>query len=180
MADAEPPRLPGTSREFDARVYDELRAIARARMRHERANHTLQPTDLVHEVFNRLSLDGSLAIESREHFLALAGRIMRQYLIDYARRRKTVKHGGTLVRIPLDDVLEGQEWLDVEVLDLERALRELERADPKAAEVVHHKFYCGFKDAEVAALFGRSEKWVGDQWRRGRTWLRARLDGHRG
>jgi RNA polymerase sigma factor (TIGR02999 family) len=172
-----PPVLPaGATPELFHHVYQELRELARRRMRQERPGHTLRPTDLVHEVFMRMSLDGSIVIQSRAHFLGLAGRVMRQILVDHARRRAAEKHGGGLLRVPLEDADAVASDRTVAILELEDAIQKLAAEDKVAGDIVVYRFYGGLTDAEIGELMARSDRWVRMQWTWARAWLRRALD----
>jgi RNA polymerase sigma factor (TIGR02999 family) len=176
VTDLEPPHPRGLSADDFTRLYDELRDLARRRMNQERPGHTLRPTELVHEVFLRMSLDGRTVIQSREHFLGLAGRVMQQILVDYARKRNAVKRGGGLVRVTLDEALSVTDDSMVEILELNDALEKLAAEDEPAATVVIHRFFGGLTEVEIARVMERSERWVRDQWTWGRAWLRREFD----
>lgn len=180
MTEPRVPHPPGLSDQMFAQLYENLRDLAGRRMRHERTDHTLRPTELVHEVFIRLSDAAGLVIQNRQHFLAIAGRVMQQVLVDYARRRATLKHGGGLVRVTLDEWLAISDDRSVEILELDDALKKLAEIDATAAEVVVHRFFGGLTEAEIGELNGRSERWVRNQWSFARAWLRRELDRARG
>lgn len=180
MTEHNTPHPPGVSDRMLALVYENLRDLAKRRMRQERAGHTLRPTELVHEVFLRLSVASDLVIQSRQHFLAIAGRVMQQVLVDYARRRASLKRGGGLVRVTLDDALAISDDRSVEILELDSALKKLAEIDATAAEVVVHRFFGGLTEVEIGELNGRSERWVRNQWTFARAWLRRELGQARG
>lgn len=174
-----PPPLPGVSKELFQLLYDELREVAGRRMRQERADHSLRPTELVHEVFLRLSLDASLIIQNRAHFLGIAGRVMQQVLVDHARRRAAIKRGGDMIRVSFEEALSVTDDQSVEILELDHALQDLAVHDPVAAEVVTHRFFGGLTEVEIGELMGRTDRWVRQQWTYGRAWLRRELDRNR-
>ncbi|MDM7913836.1 MAG: ECF-type sigma factor [Candidatus Eisenbacteria bacterium] len=157
-------------------IYDELRALARARLLNERQDHTLQPTALVHEVFLKLCRQESVEYASRCHLLAVAAEAMRRILIDHARRHLADKRGGDWARITLfDDVALARDGI-VDLLALEMALEQLESRDATAAEVVVCRFYGGMTEAEIGERLGITERWVRHHWRHARAWLRMQLD----
>lgn len=165
--------------EFVTRVYRELRALAVRRLRGERRSHTLQPTDLVHEVFLRLQRSPVPESLERVRFLALCGRLMRNILVEHARRRAASKRGGRLLRVTLDEAIDdGGGDAVVDVLALDRALIRLAEVDPEAADVVELSFFGGLTQVEVGELRGRSERWVRGQWAFARAWLRRELEAH--
>lgn len=176
MDQTSPPPIPGVSPALFQLLYTELREMAGRRMRHERPDHTLRPTELVHEVYLRLSQDTSLIVQNRAHFLGIAGRVMHQVLVDYARRRAALRRGGDLLRVSLNDALSITDDQAVEILDLDDALQDLARHDPVAAEVVEHRFFGGLTEVEIGEVMGRSDRWVRQQWIYGRAWLRRELD----
>ena len=176
MADSEFPRPAGMTDDLFPLVYNELRDLAGRRMSRERPGHTLRPTELVHEVFLRMSIDANVVIQNREHFLGLAGRVMHQVLVDYARRRGAIKRGGDLIRVTLDEALGIPDSNSVEILELDQALKRLAKSDSQAADVVVHRYFGGLTEIEIGRVMGRSERWVRDQWAYARAWLRRELD----
>ncbi|MCB9848581.1 MAG: sigma-70 family RNA polymerase sigma factor [Phycisphaeraceae bacterium] len=152
-------------------VYDQLRAIAQARMNQERAGHTLQATALVHEACFRLLGDSSPQWEDRGHFFRAAAEAMRRILIDHARMKKSAKRGGGGSRVPLSVVDLAVEHDPEQVLELDEALRKLEAEDPSAGEVVQLRFFGGLSVQEVAQVMGISERTVAREW----AFARARL-----
>lgn len=159
-------------------LYDELRALARRRLRDERAGHTLQPTALVNEAYLRLSQQHGIAVDSRTEFFAVAANTMRRVLIDYARTRNREKRGGGERPVPLDEaeaeaLLTDQET--DELLALEDALERLAQANPRAAQVVEQRFFAGLQVEEIAPLLGVSTKTVQRDWIAARAWLRKEV-----
>lgn len=157
-------------------LHDELRAVARARLRAERPGHTLSATALVNEAYLRLARHHSLPDESRAAFLAAASNTMRRVLVDYARARRRLKRGGAAERVPLE---EAEPLLTVEeadeVLALEAALERLAEAEPRAARVVELRFFSGLAVEEIATLLGVSSKTVQRDWIAARAWLRKEV-----
>ncbi|MBK7403675.1 MAG: sigma-70 family RNA polymerase sigma factor [Phycisphaerales bacterium] len=158
-------------------VYEQLREIARQRMGHERAGHTLQATALVHEAFVRLLGDREVTWESRAHFYAASAQAMRRILIDHARKRKAEKRGGAAKRVPLSVVDLATEADPEQVLALEEAMDELERSDPRAASVVRLRFFAGLEVKETADVLGLSERTVMRDWAYARAMLFSRMSG---
>lgn len=159
-------------------VYGQLRAMARSRMRNERANHTLQATALVHEAYLKLmdlQGDESAAPRDRRRFFAAAGEAMRRLTIDHARRRNAVKRGGPEAKISLDalggDVPDQKTDTDDDLIALGDALDVLEAEDRRAAEVVKLRYFAGLSVPEVAAALEVSVRTVEREW----TFARARL-----
>jgi RNA polymerase sigma factor (TIGR02999 family) len=152
-------------------VYDELRALARAQLRRERPDHTLQPTALVHEAYLRLLAGVNLPWNDRQHFFRAAAEAMRRILIEHARKRGRVKRGGGQIRVDLSGVdLAGGPDPD-QLLALDDAFRRLEQQDPEAADVVRLRFFAGLSVAETAHATGRSERTVKREWAFARAWL---------
>jgi RNA polymerase sigma factor (TIGR02999 family) len=152
-------------------LYAELRRQAARYMRGERRGHTLQPSGLVHEAYLRLQGSPGLEWHDRTHFFAIAARVMRQVLVDHARRRKAAKREGCLVS--LDDA--DAQAAPLEVLDLEEALKELTALDPRQARVVELRFFGGLDVEETADALGLSARTVKREWQTARAWLQRRL-----
>ena len=152
-------------------VYDELRAIARARMARERSGHTLQATALVHEAYGRLLGDENPEWEDRRQFYAAAAQAMQRVLIDHARRVGSQKRGGDLQRVTLGAPESPVEMEMTRLVALDEALRSLAEEDPRAAEVTRLRFLVGLTVEETAHTMGISERSVAREW----TFARARL-----
>jgi RNA polymerase sigma factor (TIGR02999 family) len=151
-------------------VYDELRGLARAHLRSERTDHTLQATALVHEAYLRM-LGGKAAFNDRQHFFRAAAEAMRRILIEHARGRERIKRGGKQLRVELSSVDLAVEHDPDEILALDAAFRRLEEQDPEAADVVRLRFYAGLSVEETAQATGRSERTVKREWAFARAWL---------
>ena len=160
---------------FDV-LYRELRRLAEAVMRAERANHTLQPTALVHEAFMRLAGDQG-RFENRAHFLGVAAGAMRRVLVDHARGRNAQKRGrgATLVTVDdLDDLPQpASEEVDLVVLD--EALSRLTALDARQGQIVELRFFGGLSVEETAAVVGVSQRTVKREWHMSRAWLRREI-----
>jgi RNA polymerase sigma factor (TIGR02999 family) len=155
-------------------VHAELRRVAARQLRRERRGHTLQPTALAHEAYLRLAGAEGLDCGSRGHFFALAARVMRQVLVDHARRRRAAKRGG--FRVGLSDVeLPAAGARDVDVLDVEQALAELARLDAEQARVVELRYFGGLTAEETAEVMGVSVRTIKREWQTARAWLQRRL-----
>jgi RNA polymerase sigma factor (TIGR02999 family) len=152
-------------------LYGELRRQAARYMRRERPGHTLQASGLVNEAYVRLAGSPELDWHSRAHFFAIAARIMRQVLIDHARRRRAAKREAW--RVTLGDADAAVAPLDL--LDLETALNELARLDPRQAQVVELRYFGGLDIEETGALLGLSARTVKREWATARAWLQQRL-----
>lgn len=165
------------AQDLTAQVYDQLRAIARARLRSQSKGHTLQATALVHEVYLKLADHPSILAGDRARFFHAAAQAMRQILIDHARAKGRVKRGGGAGRRELADVaqLAAEDDPD-QILALEEALCRLEQQDPGAAAVVKLRFYAGLSVEEAAEVLGISERTVKRDWQFARAWLYRVLD----
>jgi len=152
-------------------VYDELRRIAAVKMAQERPGQTLQPTALVHEAWLRLGGDSQPAWQNRAHFFAAAGEAMRRILIEKARRRQRVRHGGGLERVELDDFDLAAPEADERLLQIHDALDRLADEDPVKADVVKFRFFVGLSDREVAEALGVSERTIERHWAYAKVWL---------
>ena len=157
------------------KVYDELRQMARGRMRHERPDHTLGATELVHEAFFRLVRLDRIDWRSRAHFLAIASQAMRNVLLDHAEHRGAQKRGGgdrpvTLERVDVPDDAPVED-----VLALCEALQRLEALEPRQARVVECRFFGGLNLDETAEALGVSAATVSRDWTIARAWLHAEL-----
>ena len=159
-------------------VYDELRRLAARRMAQEAAEHTLQPTALVHEAYVRLVADGATRKwHSRGHFYAAAAESMRRILIEAARRKASLKRGGALRRVELKEPIVPLATDDPEsLLALDEALKKLETEDPRTAKLVTLRFFGGLTFEEAAAALGVSTRTAKRNWTFARAWLGRELD----
>ncbi len=161
-------------------VYRELKSLAKRHLRDERANHSLQPSALVNEAYMRLRASGG-EFASRSHFFAAASESIRRILIEHARRRLALKRGGAAERVSLEyvtslgDVAALRGGSGVDVIELEHALQELERMDPRLGRVVTLRFFGGLTVDEVAVALGLSKRTVESDWTMARAWLRRAL-----
>ena len=164
-------------RELFRLVYDDLHRMAKQQMQKERKDHTLQTTAIVHEAFIRMvGSDGLEVLADRAHFLAVAGRTMRQLLIDHARMRKAQRRGGAGNRVLIDDVLDDFEQRhSVDYLDLEDALGELSQLDVRQGQIVELRFFAGLSVKETADYLGVSSSTVEKDFKSARSWLNLRL-----
>lgn len=150
-------------------VYEELRRLARARMAREQPGHTLQPTALVHEAWMRLG-DGA-RFENRAHFFGAAAEAMRRILVESARRKLRLRHGGQLERVELDAIELPAPMAEDELLALDDALDRLNEVDTRAAEVVKLCFFIGLTQEEAAVELGISLATTERLWSFARAWL---------
>jgi RNA polymerase sigma-70 factor (ECF subfamily) len=155
-------------------VYDELRRIARSRLRREREGHTLQPTALVHEAYIDLLGQRNVAWESRAHFLALAAIQMRRILVDHARAHNANRRGGGAMRVTLSG-LAVEPDADVEMIMLDDALERLAKLDERHAKVVELRHFAGLKINEIAKVLDIAPATVKRDWAAARAWLRREL-----
>jgi len=168
---------PKPAEDLLAVVYDDLRRMARGQLRGERANHTLQPTALVHEAYLRLVDARDLGWESRAHFFGIAARAMRQILVDHARRRNADKRGGAWTRVTLDSGVAAEAGADADVLDLHDALERLAASDADLARLVELRFFGGLTVDEAGEAMGVSPRKAAKDWAVARLWLRRELKG---
>lgn len=157
------------------RVYDELRRMARGRLRRERPDHTLAPTDLVHEAFLKLVPLERVEWRSRAHFFAIASRAMRNVLIDHAVRRSAVKRGGGAQAVTLEEAAGSTEQSLDDLVALGHALNRLEQLDARQARVVECRFFGGLSLDETAEALQISPATVSRDWTFARAWLHREL-----
>jgi len=156
-------------------VYPDLHRIAASFLRRESAQHTLQPTALVSELFLKLIGRREAHFDNRRHFYALAAQLMRMALIDHARRSKAGKRGGDLAPVPLHEDLAWVETNEATLVDLDRALAELEQLDATQARMFEMRYLLGCTVPETAELLGTSASSVDRQIRLARAFLYLRL-----
>jgi RNA polymerase sigma-70 factor (ECF subfamily) len=156
-------------------VYDELRQVARSQLRREPAGHALQATALVHEAYLRLVDVDRITLCDRTHFFAVAARLMRQILVDHARRQQADKRGGGATVIGLDAAASESHTPSLDVLALDLALDELTVIDPRQCRVVELRFFAGLKIDETAEAVGISTATVEREWTMAKAWLYRRL-----
>jgi len=157
-------------------VYDELRRVAAGFLRDERPGHTLQPTALVHEAYLRMADQREPNWQNRAHLLGIFARMMRRILLDHAGARTAAKRGGKdAVRITLDDALQVYEQHDLNLLDVEEALRRLEQIDPTQAKIVEMRFFGGLTIEEIAKVLANSPTTVKREWAIAKRWLQREL-----
>jgi RNA polymerase sigma factor (TIGR02999 family) len=158
-------------------VYEELRTIARHRLRHERAGHTLNTTALVHEAYLKLIDLDRVQWRSRAHFLAIAAQAMRNILVSHARGRKRLKRGGGAPHEPLDESVPLPDAETDRILALDAALEKLAELNPRHARVVELRFFGGMTLEETAAVLQVSHGTVKRDWSLLRRWLGRELGG---
>ena len=157
-------------------VYEELRKLAAAKLAHEKPGQTLQATALVHDAYIRLvGGEGQQSWDNRRHFLAAAAEAMRRILVENARRRQSVKHGGQRVRIDLDEAVAIGKEPRHDLLELDGLLEQLSSADPRAAELVKLRFFAGLTGDQAADVLGISTRSADLLWAYARAWLFEKL-----
>lgn len=155
-------------------VYDDLRRIAHQRLRSERPSHTLDTTAVVHEAYLRLVDVSDPGWNGRAHFFAISSKLIRNLLIDYARRQKAEKRGGNAIRIPMNEGLDGaadSEPRTIDLLALDEALSALARLDVRLEQVVECRFFGGLSVKETAEVVGVSTRTVERDWTRAKAYL---------
>lgn len=166
-------------------VYDELNDMARRRLRQERAGHTLNTSDLVHEAYLRLADQQRVQWQSRSHFFAVAAQAMRRVLVNYAEQHRAQKRGGGRASLPLSAIMTvplSQADFDPDLLDLHDALSRLEAFNERGSRVVEYRYFGGMTYEEIAEVLGTSPVTVRRAWTAARLWLRRELqaDGAKG
>ncbi|MCA9297984.1 MAG: sigma-70 family RNA polymerase sigma factor [Phycisphaerales bacterium] len=156
-------------------VYGELRKLAQAYMKGERAGHTLDATALVHEVYMRLVAHDSATWSDRTTFFGVAAQAMRRILIDHARKRRSAKRGRGVQPTPLDEALVAIEGKGVDVLELDEALSRLEAIDARKARLVELRFFAGLSVQDAASLLDVPLRSAQRDWTMARAWLLAEL-----
>jgi RNA polymerase sigma factor (TIGR02999 family) len=165
-------------------VYDELRQLAARKLAQEKPGQTLQATGLVHEAYLRL-VEGREAgqeqsWDGRGHFFAAAAEAMRRILVEIARRKRSRKRGGRLLRRPLDPEAVAAPEAPADVLALDEALTRLAAVQPRAAKLVNLRYFAGLTNKEAAAALGVSARTAAADWAYARSWLLAELEGSTG
>jgi RNA polymerase sigma factor (TIGR02999 family) len=158
-------------------VYDELRVIARRRLRQERPGHTLDTVGLVNEAYLKLFQLDRIQWNSRAHFLAIAAQAMRQILVNHALRRKRIKRGGGAAHVPLDEATDLPAGEAERILALDEALERLASFNPRHARVVECRFFVGMTIEETAEALGVSPATTKRDWSLLRLWLGRELAG---
>jgi RNA polymerase sigma factor (TIGR02999 family) len=162
---------PQAAEELLPLVYEQLRKLAAVRMANEAAGHTLQPTALVHEAWLRLVGDEAGKFQNRAHFFGAAAEAMRRILVESARRKKALRHGGQLERVDIDSLDLATGMPDDELLMLDEALERLATVDWRAAEVVKLCFFVGLTQEQAARELGISVATTERAWSFARAWL---------
>lgn len=156
-------------------VYQELRQVARAYMRRERPDHTLQPTALVNEAYLKLFYGEAFEWENRKHLFCTVARSMRRVLVDHSRRHRAERHGGLQRKVTLDD--QGPAFFHdlPELLALDEALERLAKLNARQAQVIELHFFGGLTESETAEILDISVKTVKNDWRFAKAWLKTEM-----
>lgn len=166
-----PAQDPKAAAELLPLLYDELRNLARAKMANELPNHTLQATALVHEAYLRLVGNDQSAWANRAHFFGAAAEAMRRILIDHARRRRALRHGGGQEAVPIEELSIAAPADDDELLAVHDALEKLAAHDAPKAELVKLKYFAGLTTEDAAGVLGLSVPTAKRYWAYARAWL---------
>ena len=167
------PPTPGLTQVLP-RVYDELRRVAQAQMNRERANHTLQATAVVHEAWQRLNLASELTWQDEKHLVAITAGVMRQVLVDHARKQRADKRGGDRQRVTLNESdLGADESFDV--LDLHDAIEKLGAVDADVAQLMELRYFAGMTIDETRDVLGVSRRKLDQDWAFAHAWLAREL-----
>lgn len=156
-------------------VYDELRGLARYQLKLERPDHTLQSTALVHEAYLRLVGQSSLRVDSRAHFFGIAAGLMREILVDHARRRGAAKRGANCLTLTLDDAVALPQQKELDVIALDDALNTLAGMDARQSRIVELRFFGGLSIEETSDVLEISPATVKREWTTARLWLQREL-----
>lgn len=158
-----------------AQIYEELRTIAGSYLRQERVDHTLQPTALVHEAYARLVDQTQIPWTDAAHFRAITAKVMRQVLIDHARKHNALKRGGERLKVTLSDTDGAAQMNVLDLLELDEIMGKLQELDERKAQVVELLFFGGMTHKEAAQVIGVSQKTVEADWYMARAWLGKQL-----
>jgi RNA polymerase sigma factor (TIGR02999 family) len=156
-------------------VYKELRCVARSQLRKERPDHTLQSAALVHEAYLRLVGLNPPQWESRAHFFAIAAQLMRQILVDYARRHRATKRGGTVCKLSIENAAMLSPQKDVDLIALDDALHTLAKLDARQSRVVELRFFAGLSLEEISVALEIAPATVQRDWMAARAWLHREI-----
>ena len=168
---------PAAPDEFLATAYQELRRLAIQKMAKEQPGHTLQPTALVHEAYLRIIGGGAAEFQNEAHFFAAVAEAMRRILVERARRRSRLRHGGGRERRSLDEANgPTPPPSDVDLVAIDRLLNRLEKQDPRMAEIVKLRYFAGLTCEEVAAAMDLAPRTVFRTWTAARAWLKSELE----
>lgn len=157
-------------------VYNELMRLARRQLARERGGHTLDTAGLVNEAYLRFTAGQAVPAQDRMHFLRIASRVMRQVLVDHARKKQAAKRGGDVGRTSLDEGRVGVAPRGEELLALDAALDKLNEVDERARQIVEYRFFGGLTEQEIADILGVTRRTVERAWAKARAWLHRELN----
>ncbi|HLJ47748.1 MAG TPA: sigma-70 family RNA polymerase sigma factor [Bryobacteraceae bacterium] len=160
-------------------VYDRLRSLAASHLRHERPGHTLAATALVNEAYLKIA-DASIDYQDRVHFFAVASTAMRRVLVDYAKHHKRQRRGGGVARADFDEALAVSANPDASILEIDEALTELAKVDPRKVRIVELTYFGGLSNTETAKILGLSEPTIKRELRMARAWIKDSLQSQNG
>mgnify|MGYP002628060316 CR=1 FL=1 len=170
---------PAAAQDLLPLVYAELRKLASAKMVHENPGQTLQATALVHEAYLRLvDANQKQHWDNRGHFFAAAAESMRRILVENARRKSRLKHGGDMARVEIDDIPIIAPEVHEDLIALDEALNSLKKVDAQAVELVHLRYFVGLSNVEAAKLMGISSRTADRVWAFARAWLHQEISGN--
>ena len=156
-------------------IYDELKRLAASYLRRERPDHTLQPTALVNEAYLKMVDITRISWQNKAHFIGVAANQMRRILVDHARQHNALKRGGEYHILTLNDEIDRADQQSTELIDLDEALKELEKMDPVKARIVELRYFGGLTMDEAAEVLGVSVITVKRHWKMTKAWLYGRL-----
>src|SRR5262249_45558812 len=156
-------------------VYKELRRLARRALKHERAGHTLQTSDLVHEAYLKLFNEREMSWQNRAHFFAVAAQMMRMILVDYARKRNYAKRGGGALQVSFAEALAVSDERAADLIALDDALNALARFDERKSQIAELRYFGGLSVEETAEALGVAPVTVMRDWRLAKAWLYREL-----
>lgn len=169
---------PAVDDRLAATLYPELKRIARYRMRRERADHTLQPTALVNELYIHLLRQPDARWNDRQHFLMAASQAMHRLLVDHARARGTQKRGGSFCKLPVDEARDMAAHDEpLEVLAVDELLTRLADTEPRMAQVVKLRFFGGLTFAEIGRVLSITDRTAKRDWTLAKSWLQKEIGG---
>lgn len=157
-------------------VYQELRQAAKRYLKRERTDHTLQTTALVNEVYMRLIDVSQVQLQNRAHFFAISAQLMRQILVDFARRRGKLKRGGEFERVSFEEAILVANAQSPDIIALNEALQTLESLNARQSKVVELRFFGGLNEEEIAEVLNISPRTVRSDWSMAKVWLLRELD----
>lgn len=161
-------------------VYNELKRIAIHRLKNENHGHTLQPTELAHEAYLKLVDQKTYGFENRAQFFALAAKMMRSILVDYAISKKAQKRGGDQKKISLERTVIEVPGMNLDILALDLSLNKLAAMDELKSRIVELKFFGGLTTSEIADAVGKSDSTVEREWVFSKAWLHNEMNGGTG